>query len=423
VTVTFTIAAGANLSGTSFGLWDMDANVWASGTASYNAPGTYTQTFTATRTTPNAWLLFYLPTAGNYMKLTALAVTDASYYTTTLYGTNRADDILRAVCLDPYIGNRPAGELDLANLYSTQKEVRDYFGADAAGEFSYTFDSDNLSFEETAQIIANATFCVAYRRGSLIKLKFEKATNDSMLLFNHRNKLPGSELRTVRFGNLNNYDGVSLSYVSPDDDALVTYYIPENRSAINPQEIETLGVRNGLQAYFHAWRAWNKILYQNTITEFTATQEADLLVQSDRVLIADNTRGTTQDGEVVGQNVLQLELSQPVQFTSGVNYTIFLQHTDGTVESLGVTGTADPYKVVLAQAPRLPLALDPSLYARTGFILIGDNEPRGSAFLLVEKEPQTNFTSTVRAVNYDARYYGQDKDFINGVVNASGIRL
>jgi len=346
-----------------------------------------------------------------------------SNFTSELYPTNKAEDILSFICRDPFIGNRRDSEVDYDNLYNTLSEVRSYFGAASAGEFSYTFDSDNLSFEETAQIIANATFCVAYRRGSLIKLKFEKATDDSMLLFNHRNKLPGSELRTVRFGNLNNYDGVSLSYVSPDDDALVTYYIPENRSAINPQEIETLGVRNGLQAYFHAWRAWNKIRYQNIISEFTATQEADLLVQSDRILIADNTRGTTQDGEVVGQNVLQLELSQPVQFTSGVNYTIFLQHTDGTVESLGVTSTADPYKVVLAQAPRLPLALDPSLYARTGFILIGDDEPRGSAFLLVEKEPQTNFTSTVRAVNYDARYYGQDKDFINGVVNANGVRL
>lgn len=421
ITVTFTIAPGASLNGPAFGLWDGDENVWASATYEYTAPGTYTRTFAAIRTTDNAWLRFHLPTADNFMELTALEVTEASYYTTTLYPTNRADDIFRAVCLDPYLGNRPSTEVDLPNLYSTQKEVRDYFGTEAAGEFCYTFDSDNLSFEETAQIIANATFCVAYRRGSLIKMKFEKETPDSMLLFNHRNKLPGSEVRTVRFGNQNNYDGVILRYVSPEDDAIITYYIPEDRGAVNPQEIETLGVRNGLQAYFHAWRAWNKIRYQNTISEFTATQEADLLVPSDRVLIADNTRGTTQDGEVVEQNVLELTLSQPVVFSSGVNYSIFLQHTDGTVECLGVTSTADPYKVVLAQAPRLPLALDPSLYARTGFIIIGDNEPRGSAFLLVEKEPQSNFTSTVRAVNYDPRYYSNDLDYRTGAVNADGL--
>ena len=344
-----------------------------------------------------------------------------STFTSDLHATNDAEEILSAICLDPYLGNRPASEIDFDNLYHTVQEVRDYFGTDLAAEFCYTFDADNLSFEETAQTVARAVFCIAYRRGNIIKLNFERETEDSLMLFNHRNKLPGSEVRTVRFGNQNNYDGVSLKYVSPDDDAVVNYYIPENRTAVNPQEVETLGVRNGLQAYFHAWRAWNKIRYQNVISEFTATQEADLLVTNDRVLVADNTRTGTQDGEVLDQQVLQLRLSQPVSFKDGVNYNIFIQHVDGTVESIGVSPGEDQYHVILSQAPRLPLAVGEELYARTSYILIGDDEPRGSAFLIVEKEPQSNFTSTVRAVNYDPRYYSKDLDYINGLVNENGL--
>lgn len=344
-----------------------------------------------------------------------------STFTSDLHATNDAEEILSAICLDPYLGNRPASEIDFDNLYTTVQEVRDYFGTDRAAEFCYTFDADNLSFEETAQTVARAVFCIAYRRGNIIKLNFERETEDSLLLFNHRNKLPGSEVRTVRFGNQNNYDGVSLKYVSPDDDAVVNYYIPENRTAVNPQEVETLGVRNGLQAYFHAWRAWNKIRYQNVISEFTATQEADLLVTNDRVLVADNTRTGTQDGEVLDQQVLQLRLSQPVSFKDGVNYNIFIQHVDGTVESIGVSPGADQHHVILSQAPRLGLATGSELYARTSFILIGDDEPSGSAFLIVEKEPQSNFTSTVRAVNYDSRYYSKDLDYINGLVNEDGL--
>lgn len=343
-----------------------------------------------------------------------------STFTTELYPTNDADEILSAICRDPYLGNRPSSEVDFDNIYATVQEVRDYFGSDLAAEFCYTFDADNLSFEETVQAISNACFCVAYRRGSVIKLNFEKETDDSLLLFNHRNKLPGSEVRTVRFGRQNNFDGVSLSYVSPDDDALITYYIPEDRSAYNPQEIETLGVRNGLQAYFHAWRAWNKIRYQNIITEFTATQEADLLVTHDRILVADNTRTGTQDGEVVSQNLLEIEVSQPVGFTPGVQYNIFLQLPDGTVESLPASPGTSPNRIVLSRAPRLPLALEDGLFARASFILIGDNEPRGSAFLIVEKDQQSNFTSTVRAVNYDSRYYAQDRDYLDGLVNEAG---
>lgn len=343
-----------------------------------------------------------------------------STFTTELYATNDAAEIISAICLDTYIGNRQIAEIDFDAIYNAIDEVKTYFGSDKAAEFCYTFDSDNLSFEETVKAVADAVFCTAYRRGNIIKLSFEQETQDSTLLFNHRNKLPGSETRTVRFGNQDNFDGVSFEYIDPEDDAQVTYYIPEDRSAVNPKEFESLGIRNRLQAYFHAWRMWNKIRYQNVITEFTATQEADLLVRNDRILVADNTRPDTQDGEVLSQNVLQLTLSQNVDMTKHAEYTMFLQLSDGTIESIAVTPGATARQVVLAYAPRLPLALDDDLYARTTFMLVGNSEPRENAFLVSEKTSQSNFTSVVRAVNYDSRYYGNDKDLINGVVNENG---
>ena len=239
-------------------------------------------------------------------------------------------------------------------------------------------------------------------------------------MFNHRNKLPGSEIRTVRFGNQDNYDGVSFEYVDPEDDAVVTYYIPSDRSATNPNEVESIGIRSKLQAHFHAWRIWNKIQYQNTVVEFTATQEADLLVSKDRILVADNTRQNTQDGEVVSQSVLQLTLSQNVDMTAYDSYTAFLQHIDGTVESIAATAGTNENQIILGHAPRLPLALSDDLYARTTFILVGNSEPRENTFLVSEKTSQGNFTSTVRAVNYDVRYYAKDQDFTNGIIDANG---
>lgn len=343
-----------------------------------------------------------------------------SDFTEELYATNQVDDILSFICLDRHMGNRNPSEIDFNSIYATVAEVRGYFGHEVASEFSYTFDSDNLSFEETVQAVANAVFCIAYRRGSILKLSFEKRTDDSVLLFNHRNKLPGTETRTIRFGNQNNFDGVSYQYVDPDDDALVTYYIPEDRSAINPQELESMGVRSKLQAYFHAWRAWNKIRYQNIITEFQATQEADLLVPQDRILVADNTRSGIQDGEVVEQNVLELKLSQEVKNVSGSKYSIFLQHIDGTVESIPVRPGRTSRHVILERAPRLPLAVSDGLYARAGYILAAGETPSENAFLVVEKAPQGNFTSTIRAVNYEDRYYSNDKDFINNIVDSNG---
>lgn len=343
-----------------------------------------------------------------------------SNFSAELYPTNRADDIFSAICMDPYIGARTVQEIDFDNIYDILYAVRNYFGNNVAGEFSYTFDSDNLSFEETANVIAEAVFSTAYRRGNVIKLSFEKETEDSTLLFNHRNKIPGSETRTVRFGRQQNYDGVSYQYMDPEDDSLATYYIPEDRSAINPKPVETIGVRSKLQAHFHAWRAWNKIQHQHTLTEFQATQEADLLIAQDRILVADNTRSGTQDGEILSQNALLLTLSQPVVMLPGSSYSIFLQHTDGTVESIPITADPAPNKVLLSRAPKLPLALEEGLFARASYIIVSNTAARESAFLLSEKTPQSNFTSVVKAVNYDGRYYQNDKDFINAIVNGAG---
>lgn len=338
----------------------------------------------------------------------------------TLVATKRADDIFCAICRDNYIGNRRVEELDVDSIYDTVAAVETYFGTTDATEFCYTFDNDNLSFEETANIVAGAVFSVAYRRGNIIKLSLEKETPDSTLLFNHRNKIPGSEKRSVSFGYQDDNDGIEYTYVDPDKDAIITVFLPEAYPAINPKKIESVGIRNHLQAYFHSWRIWNKIRYKNTVIEFDATQEADLLVRNDRILVADGTRPNVQDGEVLSIATLTLTLSQNVDLTVYASYVIFLQHVDGTVESIGITAGSNANQVILAGAPALSLAVDPEGYTRTAYVIIGNTESQQTAFLVDEKSPVRGLVSTVKASNYDARYYANDTDFITSVIGSGG---
>ena len=344
-----------------------------------------------------------------------------STFTTALTATTSAADIISAACLDEWIGRRVAAEIDFDSIYDTYDDVVAYFGSDIAGQFNYTFDSDNLSFEETISSMAAAIFSVAYRRGNVIKLSAEMATEDSTLLFNHRNKLPGTETRTQSFGYMKDHDGVEYQWVDPKDDAIVTKYLPSNRNSRNPKKIESVGIRNGLQAYLHAWRVWNRIRYQNLVTEFDACSEGALCILNDRILVADNTRTGTQDGEVLEQDVLTLTLSQPVTFEDGVNYTIFLQLSDCTVESISITAGATETEVVLSQAPSIPLVIDPEMFARTGYIIVGDDDTREKAFLVSEKGGIDNrMIVPLQAVNYDSRYYEHDTDYIDGIVDEEG---
>lgn len=342
-----------------------------------------------------------------------------STVSTTLAYSSDVDKIIFAMALDSYIGNRTTAEIDATGISTTIGAVKTYFGCNDAAQFSYTFDNDNLSFEEMIQITAQSAFCTAYRRGTQIKLAFEQQTSNSTLLFNHRNKIPNTETRTVTFGNANDYDGVEYNYIDPTPgnfDAIKTLYIPSDKSATNPQKIDSVGTRSDRLAWFHAYRIWNKIKYGNIAVSFDATQEAVLMVINDRILVADNTRPDTQDGEVIGTSGLEIFLSQNVTLT-GDTFHIFLQHYDGTVESILVSAGSHSNSVILSTAPLLALVTDDNVFAKTTYILVGNSSSRKSAFLMTKRTAKDNFTYSIEAINYDNRYYQNDGDYIAGLIS------
>jgi len=342
--------------------------------------------------------------------------TTGENFTTGLFATKKASEIIAAICLDRYIGNRNVSELDLDSIYDTVSAIETYFGTVKAAEFCYTFDSNNLSFEEIISSVASSIFSIAYRRGNKIKLSFEKKTDTSTILFNHRNKLPGTETRNISFGNLNDNDGVEFQYIDPVDDSMVSLYFPEDKSAANPKVVESVGIRNYPQAYFNAKRMFNKIKHQILTVDFEATQEANIAMINDRILVSDGTRSGSIEGEVINQNVLELELSQNVNLLDGVDYTIFLQGSDGTVESMPITKTSISNKILLSRAPLLPLVYDSNMYSKTTFVITSNTDTRKTAFILAEKSPKGTTTSQLKAVNYDDRYYANDLDLINAII-------
>lgn len=323
--------------------------------------------------------------------------------------TRFAGDILVAAAVDPFIGGRQLSELDLDAIYGALDDVEAYFGDVAAVEFGYTFDDNNTSFEETIATIAQAVFCSAFRQGAIISLQADLAGFDAALLFNHRNILPRTQERTVRFGVIDDHDGVELDFLTADEGAPTTFSVKPEGVSLSPRQLEVPGIQSDLQAYWHCWRAWNRLRFQNIAVEFEATQEASLLIQSDRVLISDMTRREVLEGEVLDIDGTTLELSQPNVLDPAKNYTIFLQHIDMTVESLGVVAGADEQHVVISAPPRLDLSVDPANFTRATYKIVEAGKGVSRRFIIGEREPQSNFTETVRAVNYSVLYYANDE--------------
>lgn len=329
-------------------------------------------------------------------------------FSETLEPTRDGADILAHICLDPKIGGRPLSEVDFVNLRETSDAIAEYFNRESPRYFNYTFDDDNVSFEEIVNTVADAIFCTAFRRGNIIQLHFERTVEDAQLLFNHRNKVPRSEKRTITWGTQGGYDGIEYEYIDRKDGSMQTIYLPEDRSAVKAKSISSVGVMGITQATLHAYRAWNKIRYQRIGVEFTATREGELLQRNMPILVANNVRANSQDGEVRGKVGLVLQTSQPVRFESGVTYLIFLQAPDMTVHSMPITAGVDAYHVVLDDEPPFDLVLDRENYAVTTYFVIPDTQTEPTMFLVSDRSYDGPSTSKVTALNYDPRYYEFD---------------
>jgi hypothetical protein len=338
-----------------------------------------------------------------------------------LVENNLAENVLFFALKDKFIGNLDNALIDFPGIAAAFASVRAYFGGptsdgfggDEAGQFNYTFDDEKVSLEETISIICNACFCVPYREGDILKVRPDLARVDAKLLVNHRNRLPGSEQRTVAFGTEADFDGVRVDYTAvdindPTNDAIQTYTVPPLGVASRPKVIQVPGIRLKKHAAWHAWRAYNKLLYSNTTTEFQACEEAMQLTLNDRVLVADGTRAQTQDGDILAISGSTLTTSQKVVLTGGATYTIFLQHVDGTVESIPVASSPDFHTVVLAAAPSVALVTNPDLGVRTMYWIVKNDFTPATAFLVTEKSPSDKGTYNITATNYSHAYYWQD---------------
>ena len=342
--------------------------------------------------------------------------------TTELFPTSSFADALVSMALDDKIGRRTVDEIDIENIYRTYNDIVDYFGTPLAAEFCATIDDTNLSFEELVTNLCDAVFCTAYRQNNKLKIYFERPTDNSVLLFNFRNIIPDSYKHDLTLGMMDDYDGLIYEYTDPADDTRINIYLPD-KGAKNPKEVKSVGVRNKWQARFNAYRLWNKLRFQRKSITFDAAPESELLVLRDRIAVADYRNGIHQSGDVIQQEGLILTLSHDVDFIAGKSYVIYLQMGDGTVDLIPITAGSAKNKVVLGRLPNGALKLSSDDFVNTIYTVVNDDTKDSLPYLVAKKDPVDKFSNTITAVNYDVRYYLNDKDFIDVPVDDSPIYI
>ena len=327
-------------------------------------------------------------------------------FDTVMTPNTRAVQSLIRLARDPAVGNLELTTANMDKLLAVQEEIESYFGSELAGQFCYTFDDYDTTMQDIVQTIAEAVFCTAYRKGADIMLRFDRPVAGPEMVFTHRSKTTGTEKWTRTFNDSTTYDSLSFSYIDPDTNVQETIYIPEELGA-NTEEYESKGVRNYQQAYWLAWRRYQRNALSKVVVEFEATEEGALATPGGVISVVKGSRIAPQDGYVVAVNGLTLTLSQPVTFTPGDDHSIILKKRDGSVQSISVIKGSHDREVIMLSAPEEAIYTGNSAL-KTEFSF--GNEARHNAQKIVVSsiDPGDDRTVKITGYNYDDGFYKYD---------------
>ena len=307
---------------------------------------------------------------------------------------------------DPDVGALNMTTANMDKLLAVQSEIESYFGNASAGEFCYTFDDYKTTMQDIITTIAEAIFCTPYRRGADILLDFERPRIGPEMVFTHRSKTTATEKWTRTFNDAQVYDSLKFSYIDPDTNVKETIGIPAE-GGVNTETYDSKGIRNYRQAYWAAYRRYQKNLLKKVTVSFTATEEGIFAMPGRAVSVVKGSRMAPQDGYVIAVNGLTLTLSQPVAFTPGDDHSLILKKRDGGVQSVAVVPGSHDREVVMLSAPQEAIYTGNSAL-KTEFSFGNEARHNAQMILVSTVDPGDDRTVKITGINYEADFYKYD---------------
>ncbi len=327
-------------------------------------------------------------------------------FDTVMTPNTQAIQSLIRLARDPVVGNLNLTTSNMDKLLATQNEIENYFGNAEAGQFCYTFDDYKMTMQDIISTIADAIFCTPYRKGQDILLDFERPRIGPEMVFTHRSKTTASEKWTRTFNDAQVYDSLKFSYIDPDTNVKETISIPAE-GGVNTETYDSKGIRNYRQAYWAAYRRYQKNLLKKVTVSFTATEEGVFVLPGRAISVVKGSRVAPQDGYVVAVNGLTLTLSQPVTFTPGDDHSLILKKRDGGVQSVAVVPGSHDREVVMLSAPQEAIYTGNSAL-KTEFSFGNEARHNAQMILVSTVDPGDDRTVKITGINYEADFYKYD---------------
>ncbi len=320
------------------------------------------------------------------------------------------DDAVYFAAINERFGRRSQVQADKlrSHLRDIRGELVAYFGSEEVAYFDFTFDSQDLTFEEFINQVAKSVFCEAYQVGSDIRFFPDILQEFDAMIFSHANKTIGKQSMKVSFTDLQdkNYDCVEIKWRNPEKmDAQQSIFIPSQGT--NPKVIELVGIRNEKKAEMHAWREWYRIKYQRYSYECGVGIEATHLVPSRRIGIVNNIAGTSMDGYVSAwDGDVRIRTSQEVNVMDHNDYVAVLSTPLGGTQSFNVTQGVDLNELVLDVAPSF--YINTNLKENFSYFRVARDADLNADSYAVRSVSLNGVEISITAVNYAEEVFQKD---------------
>lgn len=342
---------------------------------------------------------------------------------TESFATDNFAQVLIHMSLDPFIGRQSLENINADGWLLLSQQIEDYFGSVNAVRFGYDFDDTQVTYQDSFVQVAQVAMCKPYVQNGVYDLSFERTQTSSSMQITCRNKMPGSEIREDVFER--KYDGVEVTWRDEVSGVSETFYVPEDRSATNPDRIDFNGCITREQAYKFAYRVYNRQIYNRYNVTFDVDEFGRNIIPGKRIDSPDSTRFVVRkdntdgyrvfDGEVVEVNGLLVELSEPVVFVAGEDHYVTFTKSNGDNSDPILCTQVDDFTIALSELPAEAI-YDGYSQDRTKFVLVSEQLRESIAIIpeTIEFKMDDNGaeTNTVSAINYDSRYYKNDLDIV-----------
>lgn len=339
------------------------------------------------------------------------------------FATDNFAQILIHMSLDPFIGRQSLDNINADGWLILSQQIEDYFGSANAVRFGYDFDDTQVTYQDSFVQVAQVAMCKPYVQNGVYDLSFERQQNSSSMQITCRNKMPNTEVREDIFER--QYDGVEVTWRDEVSGVSETFYVPEDRSATNPDRIDFNGCITREQAYKFAYRVYNRQIYNRYNVTFDVDEFGRNIIPGKRIDSPDGTRFVVRpdatdgyrvfDGEVVEVNGLLVELSEPVVFVDGEDHYVTFTKSNGDNSDPILCTQVDDFTIALSELPAEAI-YDGYSMDRTKFVLVSEQLRESIAIIpeTIEFKMDDNGaeTNTVSAINYDSRYYKNDLDIV-----------